>query len=277
MGDYKEILIVDPLMENAEKLAAIVKTGQYRGTIAQNEQEAKECLRTTEFMICILDLKLPQQQLFDLVEICKKEQPALSIVFITDKANPLIMIQAIRYGIGDFLLRPFEDEFLLERLGDLTQKQQQVKEKEECLHRLQELMDKLAMVEKSANNDKLSLKSDFYHDTILQVGNFLLDLETRQVFVDDSCEFHLTTTNFNYLKVLALHSPRAVSFTNLVQEAQGYTLSKQEAKSLAFWHIYKLRKELTSGYGKDVIQNVRGFGYKLNIDVKQSQKTKDNE
>jgi DNA-binding response OmpR family regulator len=187
-------------------------------------------------------------------------------VLTSDHSNPEIMIQAIRYQVGDFLLRPFEDEFLLERLDELTQKQQVSRQKEECLERLQELMDKLAVMKKTTNhNDSLIPNSDGNQDHILQVGNFILDLETRQVFMDGSCEFHLTTTNFNYLKVLAIHAPRAVSFTNLVKEAQGYTLSKQESKSLAFWHIYKLRKELSTGLDYDIIQNVRGFGYKLNF------------
>ncbi len=266
MEDHWDILIVDSGTENAKQLAAIINTGPYRVTIAQNEQEAKQCIRKTEFVIGIIDLKLPQLQLFDLVEYFKKEQPALSIVFITDKPNPNIMIQAIRSGIGDFLLRPFEDDFLLERLGDLIQKQQQIKLKEECLERLQDLMDKMAAIKGDGSDSKKIIHNNSSsHDQVLQVGFFILDMETRQVFVDGQCEFHLTSTNFNYLKVLASHAPRAVSFTNLVLEAQGYNLSKQEAKSLAFWHIYKLRKELCSGLDKEVIQNVRGYGYKLNV------------
>ncbi|MAT41740.1 MAG: hypothetical protein CL609_05320 [Anaerolineaceae bacterium] len=266
MKDHIDILIFDPDETNAQGLSGALNNGRYRVTIARDEQDAIACIRKQEFEIAIFDLRLPQQQLFKMIDLLKNDQPALSIVLTSDHSNPEIMIQAIRYQVGDFLLRPFEDEFLLERLDELTQKQQVSKQKEECLERLQELMDKLAVIKNTTNhNDILSSNPDSHKDQILQVGNFILDLETRQVFVSGSCEFHLTTTNFNYLKVLAIHAPRAVSFTNLVQEAQGYTLSKQEAKSLAFWHIYKLRKELTAGLDYDVIQNVRGFGYKLNV------------
>ena len=75
---------------------------------------------------------------------------------------------------------------------------------------------------------------------------------------------NLPPTSFDYLLVLARHTPNVVDFQTLVSEAQGYETDMREAQELTKWHIHHIRQaiEIDSRNPAHVI-NVRGTGYRL--------------
>ncbi|MBK9210884.1 MAG: winged helix-turn-helix domain-containing protein [Anaerolineales bacterium] len=74
-------------------------------------------------------------------------------------------------------------------------------------------------------------------------------------------------TSFDYLLVLARHSPNVVNYQTLVAEAQGYQADVREAQELTKWHIHQLRQAIEKDtHAPSILINVRGAGYRLVAD-----------
>lgn len=236
-------------------------------TRVDSEEETHQICARQTFHICLLDLDLSEKVVFNLVRYLKTQDPLIKIVLVSDHASIEMLLQAIRLQVADFILKPYEDEFLLERLEEVHQTYLMQKAKEDQIAKFSLwLINNGGAPAGTLNNETNHHNSYQLNDQIMQYKNMVLDLETRQVFLNGNEEYVLTQTCFNYLKVLMQHAPRAVSFTNLVKEAQGYQLSTQEAKSLAFWHIYKLRSVFSNQHETKMFRNVRGYGYKLELE-----------
>ncbi len=81
----------------------------------------------------------------------------------------------------------------------------------------------------------------FEKERFLKRGNLVLDLHTQRVLLNDE-PLNTPPTSFDYLLVLARHSPDVVDYQTLVAEAQGYQTDLREAQELTKWHIHQLRQ-----------------------------------
>jgi DNA-binding response OmpR family regulator len=98
-------------------------------------------------------------------------------------------------------------------------------------------------------------------DRFLKRGNLVLDLHKRRLIIHEQT-INLPPTSFDYLLILARHSPDVVDYRTLVTEAQGYQTDVREAQELTKWHIHQLRQAIED----DILINVRGAGYRLVAD-----------
>jgi DNA-binding response OmpR family regulator len=90
----------------------------------------------------------------------------------------------------------------------------------------------------------------------LTAGDLRLDLATRRATIDDRT-VDLTAREFVLLETLMRHSGQVLSREQLLSHVWGY--SYDPTTNLVNVYIGSLRKKL----GADVIQTVRGFGYRL--------------
>ena len=90
-----------------------------------------------------------------------------------------------------------------------------------------------------------------------------LDIHTRRVTMNDRV-INLPPTSFDYLLVLARHTPNIVDYQTLVAEAQGYEADTREAQELTKWHIHHIRQAIEPDKRNPIhVINVRGSGYRL--------------
>ena len=93
------------------------------------------------------------------------------------------------------------------------------------------------------------------------IGTLGIDLFSREVRVGGK-PVELTRTEFEIVRCLLNNSGRALSYRNLVRQAQGYDCSPEEARRLLKVHIHNLRQKIEPLPAKPAhILNVRGFGY----------------
>jgi DNA-binding response OmpR family regulator len=86
---------------------------------------------------------------------------------------------------------------------------------------------------------------------------------TRRVTMNGRA-INLPPTSFDYLLVLARHTPSVVDYQTLVSEAQGYETDPHEAQELTKWHIHHIRQALEpDAHNPTFVINVRGIGYRL--------------
>ena len=95
-----------------------------------------------------------------------------------------------------------------------------------------------------------------------RLANFV-DLP-RHIITLDGILLELSPTEFKLLTYLASESPRVVSPQELVREVQGYENNPWEARDLARFHIYRIRRKIAQATGHDnLIHTVHGVGYTL--------------
>jgi DNA-binding response OmpR family regulator len=97
----------------------------------------------------------------------------------------------------------------------------------------------------------------------LSRGAFTLDLQLRNLQLEGRT-VQLPPSTFNFLVSLLRHSPEPVTYEILVREAQGYDLTRAEARELARGHVHELRKALEPDLKRPrFIITVRDVGYRL--------------
>jgi DNA-binding response OmpR family regulator len=91
---------------------------------------------------------------------------------------------------------------------------------------------------------------------VLRVGGVRLDGQTRRVTVDDR-SVELTAREFRLLEVFLRHAEQVLSREQLLSQVWGYDFDP--ATNVVNVYVNLLRKKL----GADVIETVRGVGYRL--------------
>jgi two-component system response regulator ResD len=88
-------------------------------------------------------------------------------------------------------------------------------------------------------------------------------MHTHRVTINNRA-INLSPTSFDYLLVLARHTPNVVDYQTLVSEAQGFDTDPREAQELTKWHIHHIRQALEPDTRNPIyVINVRGTGYRL--------------
>jgi DNA-binding response OmpR family regulator len=94
---------------------------------------------------------------------------------------------------------------------------------------------------------------------VLSAGEVRLDLKTRRATVAER-EIDLTAREFSLLEVLLRHADQVLSREQLLSHVWGYSFDP--TTNLVNVYISALRQKL----GADVIETVRGAGYRLRAD-----------
>jgi len=98
------ILVIDDENMMSEMLARYLKREGFEGLIASNSEEGLSVLRRTKVDTVLLDIKLGDEDGFEVLKSIKKENPAIPVVMLTglgydDKA----MSEALELGASGYL------------------------------------------------------------------------------------------------------------------------------------------------------------------------------
>ena len=93
---------------------------------AANGLEALELMRAQRPDILITDIRMPGCHGLELIERAKQENPALGIVIISGYAHFEYAQSAIRFGVGDYLLKPINRQELMATLQKLAERCRQL-------------------------------------------------------------------------------------------------------------------------------------------------------
>jgi PAS domain S-box-containing protein len=121
------VLLVDDAEVIRKGLKEILEPEGYVVTMAADGDEALAKFREQYFGLIILDLVLPDIDGLELLSRFKAEQPHVCVVIITGHADLPTSIEALRLGADDYLLKPFDRQELLLRVGDCFEKKRHEK------------------------------------------------------------------------------------------------------------------------------------------------------
>ncbi|MCA9791729.1 MAG: response regulator [Candidatus Eremiobacteraeota bacterium] len=105
----ENILVVedDPLMLAA--LEILLEDEGYNVTTASSGLEAIERAKETEFDLVVSDVRMAEMDGIETISNVKQQQPDTRSIVITGYASPDVPIQAIKMGVDDYIMKPFDD------------------------------------------------------------------------------------------------------------------------------------------------------------------------
>jgi putative two-component system response regulator len=116
MAQKRLILIVDDELGVRESLKMILKPICEVQTAADGK-EALQFIQKEKIDLVTLDLKMPGLSGMDVLRQIKKNDPDIEVVIITAYGTVQNTQDAIRYGVGDFLSKPFNVPELIESVN----------------------------------------------------------------------------------------------------------------------------------------------------------------
>lgn len=221
------IYVVDDEVNIRELLAFNLEKAGYKVKSFADGRSFLDELGTKKPDLVCLDLMLPD---YDGVELCKKirHSPGISdlpILMLTARTTEFDTVIGLEAGADDYLGKPFSvNEFLARVRALLRRTGRQEPGREEAV--------------------------------ILQVEGLEMDPEKRTV-VKEGKSLSLTYKEFELLKLLLSNRGRAFSREELLSKIWGYDYFG-DTRTVDV-HIHSLRKLI----GEDLIETVRGIGYKF--------------
>ena len=265
MNPGGHILIIDDEASLRQTMARILQRAGYEVTTAENGSEGLARVSEHLFDLVYLDIRMPDASGLELLKTIHAKFPELPVILFTAQPDLNSAVEALRRGATDYLLKPLKPQTVIDRTQAVLLNQQQERRKRELRRQIDALQTELDALENAPaqtadSKQAIAPPSD---DRYISRGRLTLDLHTRRVTMNEHV-VNIPPTSFDYLLVLARHTPNIVDFQTLVSEAQGYETDTREAQELTKWHVHHIRQAIEPDPRKPVhVINVRGKGYRL--------------
>jgi two-component system chemotaxis response regulator CheY len=86
---------------------------------ANNGKQALELVQTHDFQVITMDITMPEMDGLECIEKILNCKPQSKILVISALADRATAVQAVKIGAEGFLLKPFNEELLLEAIQEL--------------------------------------------------------------------------------------------------------------------------------------------------------------
>jgi two-component system phosphate regulon response regulator PhoB len=223
----ERVLVVDDEADIVALVAYhLVKAG-YRVSTASSGPDAIAAARQERPALVVLDLMLPGASGYDVLEQLRT-QPAtreIAVLMLTARREEQDRIRGLSLGADDYLTKPFSPQELVLRVGAILR--------------------------------RMSAGGSGPTD-ILNVGAITIDREEHRVSVGGSL-VELTPTEYKLLLILAERRGRVQSRAHLLETV--WEAAPDIQTRTVDMHVQRLRTKL--GEAGDLIETVRGFGYRL--------------
>ncbi|MGL4521388.1 MAG: response regulator transcription factor [Bacilli bacterium] len=224
------ILIADDDSEIRKVIGIYLENEGYNLVFAENGKQALEAVDKQEISLVLLDVMMPEMNGIDAC-IAIREKHFMPIIFLTAKGGDLDKIQGLAVGADDYMAKPFNAMELIARVKS----------------QLRRYTKYSPQVDQQTNK--------------IEVGNLLIDTDTRQVFVGGK-DIRLTPKEFDILTLLAKNKGMVFSLEKIYQGVWGDTYYRSDNTIMV--HITKIREKIEADPKKPIyIKTVWGVGYKV--------------
>ncbi|MBI2263807.1 MAG: response regulator [Armatimonadetes bacterium] len=127
------LLLVDDEELLLRSLQEVLTKAGYQVSAARNAREAIGLARKQNFDLVICDIRLPEEDGLKALSLMQPLQPGVRKILMTGYASEEKPIEAIKLGVDDYLLKPFDLDEFLKRVGRVAEMRKTELEKEELL------------------------------------------------------------------------------------------------------------------------------------------------
>lgn len=222
------ILVVDDEADIVALVAYHMLKAGYRVSTASGGAEAVVAARQERPALIVLDLMLPGLSGYDVLEQLRGEAATrdVAVLMLTARREEHDRIRGLALGADDYLTKPFSPQELVLRVGAI-----------------------LRRVKAGGGNVA----------DVLSLGSISIDRAAHRVSVDGQA-IDLTPTEYKLLMLLAERRGRVQSRARLLETV--WDAAPDIQTRTVDMHVQRLRSKL--GPSGDMIETVRGFGYRLN-------------
>jgi two-component system response regulator AdeR len=217
------VLVVEDEPQIAEILEGYLRSGGYRTERAGDGRAALSLFRAAHPDLILLDVLLPEMGGLEVLKAVRAES-TVPVIMLTARTEELDKLLALELGADDYVTKPFRPREVMARVK--------------------------AVLRRSGPPGQ---------GAPLRVGALELDPLRASVQVGDQ-PLKLTATEFRLLHHLAGSPGRIFNRTELLEAA----LPESEAlERVIDVHLRNLRRKLEAAEAADMLQTVRGMGYRL--------------
>lgn len=222
------ILVVDDEADIVALVAYHLAKAGYRVSTASSGDEALEAVSRERPTLIVLDLMLPGMSGYDVLEKIREREHTrgVAVLMLTARREEEDRIKGLTLGADDYLTKPFSPQELVLRVG--------------------------AIIRRVSSSSSAG-------DDVVNFGTVRVDRAAHRVFRDDGSEVDLTPTEYRLLMVLLERRGRVQSRAHLLETV--WEAAPDIQTRTVDMHVQRLRTKL--GPSGDMIETVRGFGYRL--------------
>ncbi|HET7550038.1 MAG TPA: response regulator transcription factor [Gemmatimonadaceae bacterium] len=227
MPSAEHILVVDDEPDIVALVAYHLARAGYRVTTASSGTEALALARSDRPALMVLDLMLPGISGYDVLERVRGDEHTrqMAVLMLTARREEQDRIRGLTLGADDYLTKPFSPHELVLRVG--------------------------AILRRTAATGAQTAD-------VLSVGPIDIDRAAHTVHVNGE-EVELTPTEYRLLLLLAERRGRVQERARLLESV--WDAAPDVQTRTVDMHVQRLRAKL--GEAGDLIETVRGFGYRL--------------
>ena len=116
-GKDKKVLITDDSEYMRETLEDILTHHGHTVIQAKDGRECLNILQNETVDVCVLDIVMPVMNGIETLKRIKEGQPELKVVMLSALSQERIVKQALQFGADTFVVKPFQEECFIERIG----------------------------------------------------------------------------------------------------------------------------------------------------------------
>ncbi|MET0856066.1 MAG: response regulator [Telluria sp.] len=120
-----EVLIVEDSPTQAERLRRLIQSAGYLVRVASNGQRALNLIRERRPQLIVSDIVMPEMNGYDLCRALKADPTlaAIPVILVTALNDAKDIIRGIESGADNFIRKPYSEDYLLNRIGQVLQNQ----------------------------------------------------------------------------------------------------------------------------------------------------------
>ncbi len=221
---FMRILVV----EDERRIAAFIQRGleeeRYAVDVAYDGAEALDWTAVVDYDLIVLDVLLPKK---DGLQVCRElrlQGQHVPILMFTARDAIEDRVRGLDSGADDYLVKPFAFQELLARIRALLRRGGELK------------------------------------SSRLQVGDLTLDTITHRAERGGQA-IELSAREYALIEFLMRHPGQALSRTQIAEHVWNYDF--YATSNVVDVYIRYLRRKIDAGFELQLIQTVRGVGYKI--------------
>ncbi len=223
------ILVVEDDIDIAKGIGEYIETLGHDLDFAYTGNQAQQMINDYEYDLILLDINLPHISGYDICQSLLGESLAcLPVIMMSANQSEQDVLKGFQSGAWDYLKKPFSYAELNARI--------------------------------TVALSKVTAKKS----THINVKEYSLDTKAKTLTNSDGRHVQLHTLGFTLVKLLMENSPKPVATPLLIDTLWPDELPQSNPLRA---NIYALRKQLKNMFNKELVHNVKGIGYKFDVEL----------
>jgi len=223
------ILVVEDEDAIRGMLMMVIEQAGFKSIAVADAEEAQKVLNEISLDLILLDWMLPGISGVEWARRLKKEPMYrdLPIILLTARGEEEDKVRGLEIGADDYITKPFSPKELIARIR--------------------------AVLRRSGKIQGVAQ---------IVLGDLILDTEQHRLSIGDK-QLEVSPTEFRLMQFFMTHPDKVYSRTQLLDQVWGRSVYIEERTIDV--HIRRLRKILAEYGREDLVQTVRGFGYRFSL------------